>query len=239
MENNKNQSQNFLAASILIAAILISGSIFYTNTKGSNNQVQNNQPNQKLNNQLAQVGQSSLEDILKIKPTDVILGDEKAPVTIIEYSDYQCPFCERFFTETEPLIRKEYIETGKVKMIYRDFPLPSHPYALPAALAANCAKDQGKFWAYHDVIFKKQNELGNLDYIQVAKDLGLNVNEFKSCFDSKKYNSKIQKDYEEGSSIGVNGTPTFFINGRQVVGAQPYESFKTVIDQELNKLNNQ
>lgn len=231
--NHKNQNQNFLAISILIAAILISGSIFYT--KGIGNQTQNNEKNQDQNNQLAQVGQLNLPDVLKIKPTDVILGDEKAPVTIIEYSDYQCPFCERFFTETEPLIRKEYIETGKVKMIYRDFPLPSHPYAMPAALAANCAKDQGKFWAYHDVIFKKQNELANLDYVQVAKDLGLNTDEFKSCLDSKKYQSKIQKDYEEGTSIGVNGTPTFFINGRQVVGAQPYSVFETIINQELNK----
>ena len=233
-QENKNKSQNFLAASILIAAILISGSIFYS--KG-NNQVQNNQNNQAAqnkNNQLAQVGELNLADVLKIKPTDVILGDEKAPVTIVEYSDYQCPFCERFFTESELLLRKEYIETGKVKMIYRDFPLPGHPYAMPAALAANCAKDQGKFWAYHDVLFKKQNELANLDYVQVAKDLGLNTADFKSCLDSKKYQSQIQKDFEEGSNIGVNGTPTFFINGKQLVGAQPYSSFKTAIDQELN-----
>jgi protein-disulfide isomerase len=235
--NLKNSSQNFLAISILISALLISGSILY-----SKNGVSNQAKNIKQDNpQLAQVGQNpaptpaNLSEVLKITKDDVILGDPNAPVTIIEYSDYQCPFCKRFFDESEAILRKEYIETGKVKMIYRDFPLPGHPYAMPSAEAANCAKDQGKFWAYHDLIFKNQNNLATIDYLKLAEELKMNVQEFKNCLDSKKYTKKIQNDYNLGSSIGVNGTPTFFINGKQVVGAQPYSAFKDVIDQELNK----
>jgi protein-disulfide isomerase len=233
--NSKNSSQNFLAISILIAAFLISGSILYSkNVKQDNSQ-------------LAQVGQNptppapstptpaNLSEVLKITKDDVILGDPNAPITMIEYSDYQCPFCKRFFDESEAILRKEYIESGKVKMIYRDFPLPGHPYAMPAAEAANCAKDQGKFWAYHDLIFKNQNNLATIDYLKLAEELKMNVQEFKNCLDSKKYTQKIQNDYNSASSIGVNGTPTFFINGKQVVGAQPYSVFKNIIEQELNK----
>jgi protein-disulfide isomerase len=233
--NSKNSSQNFLAISILIAAFLISGSILYSkNVKQDNSQ-------------LAQVGQNptpsapstptpaNLSEVLKITKDDVILGDPNAPITMIEYSDYQCPFCKRFFDESEAILRKEYIEGGKVKMIYRDFPLPGHPYAMPSAEAANCAKDQGKFWAYHDLIFKNQNNLATIDYLKLAEELKMNVQEFKNCLDSNKYTQKIQNDYNSASSIGVNGTPTFFINGKQVVGAQPYSVFKNIIEQELNK----
>jgi protein-disulfide isomerase len=235
--NSKNSSQNFLAISILISALLISGSILYSKN-GASNQAKNIKQD---NPQLAQIGQNlaptpaNLSEVLKITKDDVILGDPNAPITMIEYSDYQCPFCKRFFDESEVILRKEYIETGKVKMIYRDFPLPGNPYAMPAAEAANCAKDQGKFWAYHDLIFKNQNNLATIDYLKLAEELKMNVQEFKNCLDSNKYTQKIQNDYNLGSSIGVNGTPTFFINGKQVVGAQPYSVFKNIIEQELNK----
>jgi protein-disulfide isomerase len=241
MENEKNNSkklsQNFLAISILIAAFLVSGSILYSKN-GSSNQAKNTDQN---NPQLAKINEGSnpspanLSDVLKITKDDVILGDPNAPVTIIEYSDYQCPFCKRFFDETELQLRKDYIETGKVKMIYRDFPLPGHPYAMPAAEAANCAKDQGKFWAYHDLIFKNHDNLDTIDYLKLAEELKMNTSDFKNCLDSKKYDQKIQNDYNLGSGIGVNGTPTFFVNGKQIVGAQPYSAFKSAIDQELNK----
>jgi len=240
MENEKNNSKNlnhnFLAISILIAAFLISGAILSKN--GSFNQIKNvDQNNTKLveNNNDSNPSQISLSDVLKITKDDVILGDPNAPVTIIEYSDYQCPFCKKFFDENIFLLRKEYIETGKVKMIYRDFPLPGHLYAMPAAEAANCAKDQGKFWAYHDLIFKNQDSLATIDYLKLSEELKMNVSDFKNCLDSKKYNQKIQNDYNLGSAIGVSGTPTFFINGRKIVGAQPYTIFKNIIDQELNK----
>lgn len=231
-------NQNFLGVSILISAILISGTIFYTNSKNNNlkpGQGASNQDQNNLKDQIADVGNVNLEGALKIKPDDVILGNPDAPVTIIEYSDYECPFCEMFFNQTEISLRKDYIETGKVKMIYRDFPLESHKYAMPAALAANCAKESGKFWAYHDEIFKNQNNLASFNYIQTAKKLGIDELKFKSCFDSKKYSDQIKQNFQEALSIGVQGTPTFFINGQKIVGAQPYSVFKNIIEQELNK----
>ncbi|MCS6789291.1 MAG: DsbA family protein [Patescibacteria group bacterium] len=234
MEKNNN-SQNFLAVSILVAAILISGTIFYTSSS-KNNQIVNQQTkNENNSNSQTDNVAVNLSEILKIKPEDAVLGNPNAPVTIIAYSDYECPFCEKFFRETEGLIKKDYIETGKVKMIYRDFPLTSHQYAMPAALAANCAKEQNKFWEYHNEIFKNQNNLVNFDFIGAAKKLGLNENKFKTCFESKKYENQIQNSIKEAISIGVNGTPTFFVNGQQVVGAQPYSNFKAIIERELNK----
>ncbi len=238
MENQEVKKQegkqNFLAISILIAAILISGSIFYTknpnptkNTGGAQI-AQNQQPS--LPQQPTSV---NLEEILKIKSSDVILGNPDAKVTIIEYGDFECPFCKRFFDETEPLLIKNYIETGKAKMIYRNFPLPGHSHAMPAALAASCAKEQGKFWLYHNEIFKNQDNLATLNYADLAQKLGLNTSQFKTCLESKKYLNQIQKEYNEAQSIGVNGTPTFFINGKQVVGAQPYNVFEQTIEQEL------
>lgn len=233
-QNNKSDGLNFLALSILVSAILISGSILYSNS----NQKTANSDKILENTKTAQIAQPptlNQNDVLNINQNDVILGNPEAPVTLIEYSDYQCPFCQKFFKETEPLIRKNYIETGKVKMVYRDFPLPGHPYAEPAAEAANCAKDQGKFWAYHDAIFQKQNELPTLDYLKLANELGLDTNQFKKCLGDQKYKDKIKKDYEGGASIGVNGTPTFFINGKQIIGAQPYSVFEKAIEEALSQ----
>lgn len=233
-------NQNFLGVSILIAAILISGTIFYTKSNQSSPNQASPSPdssNQIAPNQTetANIGNINLEEALKIRPDDAVKGDLNAPVTIIEYSDYECPFCAMFFNQTEALLRKDYIETGKVKMIYRDFPLKAHQYAMPTALAANCAREDGKFWEYHDEIFKNQNNLANFNYIQTAKNLGIDESKFKSCFESKKYINKIQQDYKEGLNLGIQGTPTFFINGQKVVGAQPYSVFKTIIEKELNK----
>jgi protein-disulfide isomerase len=240
-ENNKEETKkiggsNFLSISIIIAAVLISGSILYT--KNPNNlpkQVQQAQTGQINPSQPAAepAAPANLNEVLKINNEDVILGDPNAKITLVEYGDYECPFCKKFFEDTGLALRKNYIETGKVKMIYRDFPLPFHPQAMPAALAANCAKEQGKFWLYHDELFKNQEKLNSLDYVKLAQDLGLNTETFKSCFENKKYLQKIQKDYGGGQSIGVNGTPTFFINGKQIVGAQPYSAFEQIIEQEL------
>lgn len=230
---NRGNGFNFLALSILISAILISGSILYSNS-GTKNAKSKQDPKTEVA-QIAQSPTTNQDDVLKINQDDVILGNPEAPVILIEYGDYECPFCEKFFTETEPLIRKNYIETGKVKMIYRDFPLPGHPYAQPAAEAANCAKDQNKFWAYHDIIFQKQKELPNVDYLKLANELGLNTEQFKQCLEAQKYKDKIKKDYEGGTIIGVNGTPTFFINGQKVVGAQPYSVFEKIIEEALKQ----
>jgi protein-disulfide isomerase len=166
---------------------------------------------------------------------NAILGNENAPVTIIEFSDFQCPYCERFVTQTMPQIKSEYIDTGKVKLFFRDFPLSFHPNAKPAAIASECANEQGKFWEMHDKLFANQDSLSTENYKAWAKELGLNENQFNTCIDSQKYASQVQKDFDDGVAAGVSGTPTFFVNGQKLVGAQPFSVFKQVIDAELAK----
>ena len=164
---------------------------------------------------------------------DPVKGVKNAPVTIIEFSDFQCPYCGRFFSETLPSIEQKYIQSGKVKMVYRDFPLSFHPEAQPAAEAAECAKEQGKFWEFHDKIFENQQGMSAAAYKQWASEVGLNTAQFNSCVDSGKYRQEVQKDFAEGSSYGVSGTPSFFINGMMVSGAQPYQVFEQAIEAAL------
>ncbi len=165
---------------------------------------------------------------------DPIKGLKDAPVTIIEFSDFQCPYCGRFFIQTLPLIEKNYIETGKVKFVYRDFPLGSHQYAQKAAEAAKCADEQGKFWEYHDKLFSNQNALDTSSLMQYAKELALNETTFNDCLNSGRMAPKVQKDFNDGLKYGISGTPTFFINGIELVGAQPYSIFEQVINGELD-----
>ena len=182
---------------------------------------------------------------------DPVLGNKNAKVTIIEFSDYQCPFCRKFWVETLPSIKKDYIDTGKVKLIYRDFPLSFHPNAEPAAEAANCVREKGRDEAYfkmHDKIFQEENKLEGGDpnngpvkstvfngwdkevLKKWAKDIGYDIG---SCLDSGKYASEVQKDESDGQAAGVQGTPGFFVNGKPLSGAQPYSVFKQAIDAEL------
>ena len=165
---------------------------------------------------------------------DPVLGDKNAPVTIVSFEDYQCPYCGRAFQQTFPLLKENYIDTGKVKYVYRDFPLTNlHPQAQPAAEAAECADEQGKFWEYHDKLYQNQQGLGSALYTQLAQQLSLDVNKFQQCIDSRKYRQEVQNDFAYGSQVGVSGTPTFFINVIMLVGAQPYQAFQQVIDAEL------
>jgi protein-disulfide isomerase len=164
---------------------------------------------------------------------DAVMGDASAPVEIIEFSDYQCPYCGRFFSETLGQIEDEYISTGKVKLVYRDFPLSFHPQAQKAAEAAECAGEQGKYFEMHDMIFSNQQSIQVADLKGYASVLGLDQNQFDTCLDSGKYESEVKQDFQDGAAAGVSGTPTFFINGVKVVGAQPYSAFKQIIDQQL------
>lgn len=166
---------------------------------------------------------------------DPSIGPENASVTIIEFSDFQCPFC----TKAEPVI-SQILENykGKVRFVYRDFPLSFHQYAQKAAEASECADEQGKFWKYHDTLFEKQSEWsseGVAKLKEYAADLGLNAEQFNKCLDSGKYASEVQKDFTDGQEAGVSGTPAFFINGKALVGAQPFEAFQQIIEQELSK----
>ncbi len=160
--------------------------------------------------------------------TDPVRGPKNAPIEFIEFSDYQCPFCRRA-EKTVAEIWKKY--RGKIKHVFIDFPLGFHKNAKKAAMAANCAAEQGKFWEYHDLLYKAP--LGDDVYIDYAKKLGLNLDRFKECLDRNRYESDINKDIEKGKKVGVRGTPAFFINGRLVSGAQPLENFVKIIEEEL------
>ena len=153
-----------------------------------------------------------------------------APVTIIEFSDFQCPFC-RAAESTLKQVRQKYGD--QVKLVYMDFPLGFHPHAMDAARAARCAADQDKFWQFHDALFLDQKKLDPVNLKQTAAKVGLDHDKFDSCFASDKHDVGIRKDMAQGNSLGVTGTPTFFINGRELVGAQPPPKFDEVIDEEL------
>ena len=167
---------------------------------------------------------------------DPSLGKEDAPVTIVEFSDFQCPFCGRFEKDTFGKIKEEYIDTGKVKLVFRDFPLTSiHPYAQKAAEASECADEQGKFWKYHDKLFENQEALTVDDLKKYADDLNLNNDKFEKCLDNGDMEKEVQNDIDDGTKYSVTGTPAFFINGVILEGAQPFENFKKIIDEELAK----
>lgn len=167
---------------------------------------------------------------------DPMLGNAGAPVTIIEFSDFECPFCKEFVEETLPQLKSEYIDTGKVKLVFRDFPLTEiHPQAEAAALAAECAADQGKYWDYHDYLFAHQGELSDENYILWAEELGLDEEAFALCYDNEIHAAEIAADREDGEAAGVTGTPAFFINGKFVSGAQPFATFATEIDSLLTE----
>jgi protein-disulfide isomerase len=178
---------------------------------------------------------------------DPIIGNPNAPITIVEFSDFQCPFCARFHTQTLPSLLGEYIEQGKVKLVFRDFPIQSiHPNALSASVAAECANDQNKFREMHDALFENQNNWNRLETIdalssfsQYASDIQLDQESFDSCLNSGKHIPEIQNDLNDGRDYGVSGTPGFFVGNDQIgfvelKGAQPFESFKKVIDAQLN-----
>jgi protein-disulfide isomerase len=172
---------------------------------------------------------------------DPVLGSPNAKVLMIEFGDYQCPSCRMFWKDVEPRIKKEYIDTGKVKLVFRDFPIVQiHPEALLAAMAVDCSADQNKYWEYHDKVFREQYNKGDdlvrfkaADLKKWAKDIGLDPAKFDQCLDSEKYKNEVLKDKADGDAVSVQGTPTFFINGHVIGGAQPYPAFKSLIDSLL------
>ena len=157
-------------------------------------------------------------------------GGAKAPVTIIEFSDYECPFCKRAADTVEQVV-KAYGD--KIRLVHRDFPLAFHEHARPAAEAALCANAQGKFWEYHQKLFASQ-DLSSDKLKALAKDVGIDSAKFDECLAKTPYSKTIDKDMADGAEVGVNGTPAFFINGRMLSGAQPFEKFKEIIDDELS-----
>ena len=163
---------------------------------------------------------------------DPAWGPEDATVTIEEFSDFQCPYCHRFATETLPKIKEAYGD--QVRYIFRDYPLTAiHPFAQKAAEAGQCAHEQDVFWEFHDVLFDNQEALSLDDLKRYAGDVGADTGKFNDCLDSGKYSREVLLDLQEGRQSGVNGTPAFLINGMMLSGAQPFEQFQQVIDQAL------
>lgn len=162
------------------------------------------------------------------------LGSENAAVTIIEFGDYECPYCKEWYLQVYPQIMSAY--SGKIRFVFRDFPLSSiHADALPAAEAADCAGEQGKYWAFHDKLLSGGLTLGMDAYTTYAKNLGLNLDTFNTCVQTNKYENQVETNVTFATNLGIQSTPTFFINGIAVVGAQSFDVFKQIIDQELSK----
>lgn len=227
------ENKNFLAYSIVAAAVIIGGALIYSAG------LKNTPPSQQANaGEVVNAGAPQIDD-------DVILGKENAPVTVFIFGDYQCPYCGKFFEETESLIRKDYVEAGKVKMVYKDLAFLGEE-SFAAAQAAECARDQKKYWQYHDALYEieyKESLLGNNEgngnlnrttFEKIASDLKMDTVEFLKCFDSKKYESEVQKDTQEARLVmNQASTPTIFVNDKIFQGALPYSTFKDAIDAAL------
>jgi len=259
-EDNFNNNEKMVSKSkfnklIIITIITIGVAAFFAGSYSSN--LNSDQISEKdLDDAIAKIELKILQNQLPTKQqspplkisedNDPIIGNMDAEITIIEFSDFQCPFCARFHVQTLPTIMDEYINKGTVKLVFRDFPIQSiHPNALPASVAAECANEQKKFKEMHDVLFEKQNEWSNQNiesvmntFSQYASDLGLEEKAFDSCLKNGKYIEEIQKDLDDGRTYGISGTPGFFIGNDQIgfielKGAQPFENFKKVIDDQL------
>lgn len=179
---------------------------------------------------IAQEGLSSSQLIWNTLQADApAWGPLDAPVTIVEFSDYECAFCARWHTEVWPQLTAAY--EGKIRLVYRDFPLIQiHPNSLDAAIAAHCAGEQNRYWEFHDLLFLQKMELGSLAYEAYATRLELDLPAFKQCQSSTDSLTNIQSEMDTAQMLGIDGTPTFFINGYRIKGAQPFEEFQKIID---------
>ncbi|MEK7641282.1 MAG: DsbA family protein [Patescibacteria group bacterium] len=228
-DSQKAQKDILLPGSIIVASLLIAGALVY------NVGARNLAPQE-----------ANLVDIVSDKDLtddDVILGSAGAPVTIVEFGDYQCPFCGRFFTDVEPRLREDYIKTGKARMVYRDFAFLG-PESVDAAMASQCAAEQKAFWSFHDALYAAEvkdgvEHNGNLNeqlFKTIASGLKLDRALFDNCLSSKKYFKEIEKDYNDGIAAGVRGTPATYVNGKMISGAASYDSFKSAVDEALKSV---
>lgn len=164
-----------------------------------------------------------------------VRGPATAPVELIEFADFQCPYC----LAASPTVKRVLDTYGdRVRLVYRNYPLPNHPQARPAAEAAQCANEQGQFWPYHDRLFSEAGKLSDADLKATATALGMDAAKFNKCVDDHKYSKVVDTDAQAGNEAGVTGTPAFFINGRLLTGAQPFDVFKRLIDEELELKKN-
>ncbi len=234
------ESKSTLIIAIVFSSIVISGSLIFLGFQLGNGGVTASDIEKGIDDYVAKQQEETNQPVVvdsDLSDDDAFLGDVNAPVTVVEFSDFQCPYCERFFTDTFDQIKEKYIDTGKVKFIYRDFPLSSHAGAYPAALAAECAGDQGAYFDMHDAIFENQSVLGGgsvkEELESLAVGIGLDMTEFNECYGSDKHKDEIYADMADGQKVGINGTPGFIINGQIISGAQSFEYFEQIIDSAL------
>lgn len=168
----------------------------------------------------------------KVAATGAAKGSPNAPIEMIEFSDFQCPYCQRAHATVAQVLNTY---GDRIHFVYRHYPLPGHPQAKPAAEASECANEQGKFWPYHDRLFENSTRLSETDLREHATAVGLDAAKFSACVDSHKYRAQVEADQRDGDAAGVNGTPAFYINGRMISGAQPFDAFKRLIDDELQR----
>lgn len=247
---DSNEGMYAVAIAMIISVIILSGVMVYAVNGVNSNlaQINSNLANLKINvNSNIGTGQQ-----LQATPTPTatatqpptgqptapkfdlsnapMKGKADAKITIVEYSDFQCTFCARFYTQTYPSILKDWVDSGKAKFYFKHFPLTQiHPQAQKASEASECAKDQGKFWEMHDKIFENQNTLAITDLKKFAADLKLDTAKFDKCLDGNEKAAIVAADLQEGIANGVTGTPSFFVNGQNIVGAQPYTVFQQAL----------
>ena len=223
-----------LSTAILAGAVIVGVAVLI-----AANMMINKLGGQSLERQSAGVpaGERNETALVKITDRKTAPREGNGEVIVYEFSDFQCPFCQSFWNNTYKQIKENYIDTGKITFIYRHFPLSFHQNAQIAAEAGECANEQGKFWSYHDILFTKGAADGTgLDIVSLksyAKEADLNASEFNSCLDDNKTAEIVKGDVKEGQNTGVTGTPTFFINGKRLVGALPYGEFEKAIEEAL------
>jgi len=232
----------------MMILLLVGGAFYLGNLSAKVNYLEKNQGTAANSNGTQVAGTNNNPPPAAAPPTEIsqetfkqivdagrhVMGNKNAPVTIVEFSDFQCPFCKRFYDDSLVQMRKDYIDTGKVKLVFMQFPLSQiHPDAMNAAIASECAAEQGKFEAYHDMLFANQLALSKDSLKQYAANLKLNTSKFNSCLDEGRYKDLIDKETALGQTNGINGTPGFFVNGKLISGAMPYENFKTMIEEAL------
>ena len=238
-KDEKFFSAYVIGASILVGAVLVSASVFY-NARIIMNKLNSFSGGDTVQAAQGQAPTANNGDTVKnvaIRSDSPVLGNKNAKVTMIEYSDFQCPFSKSYFQNSFDQLKKEYVDTGKMKIVFQNFPLPFHINAEKAAEAAECANKQGKFWQYHDLLFTNgQSDGTGLDTASLksyASQLGLDTQKFNSCLDNGEAVAAVKSDLANAQAVGVQGTPTFLINGVSTVGALPVTSFEQAINAAL------
>jgi protein-disulfide isomerase len=239
---------------ILLLVLLILGSLVFLQSRSMSKEQGDTilAELQSIKKELNQIKQKGLAQQGRGKPANLktaqvstlgnpILGDLKAPVTLVEFTDYQCPYCQNFYSKAYKKLKTQYIDTGKLRLVLRDLPLPKHLYAKTAAISTHCAGEQDKFWQMHDALFEAKGKINQAEILGYAKSIGLDTSSFKSCLTSGRHDKDIEQDVIEAKLAGIRGTPSFvlgrttdnLVDGTLLRGTRPFVTFKDEIESLL------